>query len=396
MLPRALITHGEGRASLAACRCLSAAGYHVGVVAATRPAASHWSGSCDERFHLPDPLESPVAFVQGLEQLLHGRNYSVLLPGSDAALKAISAARERLAQYVEIGLPSQTAIDDSLDKLRLTEVAMGVGLAPPATAICQSADDALAAAERLGYPVMLKPRWTILSDGKAFRRPNTRVVFQEADLTRLLPDYGWPCLVQSREQGDVYSCAGVRVPEGLVALVTSRYLRTWPPQAGEVACSETVEAPVGLADAIEGILAAVGWQGVFEVELIRREDGGFSAIDLNPRLYGSLAAAIAAGAALPAIWCEWLRTGKAQQAYGRPGVTYRWEEGELRHMLWQLRAGEPRRAAAVLRPHPGAVHANLRLSDPGPLMARALELVGLACRGLSRHVWARGAGQRPS
>lgn len=372
--PRALITNGEGRATVAACRCLAAAGYRVSVVAGARPAASHWSRTCDERIHLPDPVHSPAEFVGGLVDLVRQNTYAVFVPGSDGALAAVSLARERFEPHVKIGLPSLEAVEASLDKLRLLELAAAAGFPSPKTIICESSEEAAAAARELGLPAVLKPAKAILNHGESWSRPNTRVVFDQAQLADLLPAYGRPCLVQARERGVVYSCAGVMAADGLLALVTSRYRRTWPPDAGEVAFSETVETPPVLAEGIEMMLSSLGWQGLFEVELIRRADGSFAAIDLNPRVYGSVAVAIAAGAPLPAIWCDWLLTGSAERSDPRPGVMYRWEEGDFRHLLWQLRRGQVARAGEVLIPRRGVVHPNFRVTDPGPLFARALQL----------------------
>jgi predicted ATP-grasp superfamily ATP-dependent carboligase len=305
--------------------------------------------------------------------------YAVLIPGSDGALAAISVSRDRLEPHVRIGLPSQAAVEASLNKLRLLEAAAAADLASPTTLICESGGEAASAARELGYPLMLKPARVILSGGRAWSRPSTRVVVDQAQLEALLPAYGSPFLLQAREQGGVYSCAGVMGDEWLLGLVTSRYRRTWPPDAGEVAYSETVETPPGLAQGVQRILLSLGWQGLFELELIRRVDGSFAAIDLNPRVYGSLAVAIAAGAPLPAIWCDWLLNRNQLPWQARPGVAYRWEEGDLRHLLWQLRKGQVGLAAQILVPGRGVVHPNFRISDPGPLFARALQLAARAC-----------------
>lgn len=376
--PRVLLTNGEGRATVAACRCLAAAGYRVSVVAGARPAASHWSRACEERIHLPDPVHDPAGFIDGLGELVRDTPYAVLVPGSDGALAAISSARSRLEPHVKLGLPSPGAVEASLDKLRLLEAARAAGLSSPRTVVCDNDEEAAAAARELGFPVVLKPAKAILEQNGRWSRPNTCVVADQAELEELLPAYGHPTLVQARERGVVYSCAGVMASDASLALVTSRYRRTWPPDAGEVAYSETVETAPDLARGIETMLLSLQWEGLFEVELIRRADGSFAAIDLNPRLYGSLAVAVAAGAALPVIWCDWLLNGSAVRSHPLPGVRYRWEEGDLRHLLWQLRRGQMGEAMEILVPHRGVVHPNFRLSDPGPLFARALQLAGRA------------------
>jgi hypothetical protein len=103
--------------------------------------------------------------------------------------------------------------------------------------------------------------------------------------------------------------------------------------------------------------------------------GQLAAIDFNPRPYGSLSLAVAAGAPLPALWCTWCAGERRAQVAARPGVRYRWEDADLRHALWQMRKGNWPAGIAAVRPHRATVHAYFRLGDPGPIAARALQLV---------------------
>ena len=127
---------------------------------------------------------------------------------------------------------------------------------------------------------------------------------------------------------------------------------------------------------LETLWAELGWEGLFELELIERGDASWYAIDLNPRPYGSLALAIGAGANLPAIWCEHLLGSSPQAVTASPGVFYRWMDADLRHGLWQLRNGNGTRSRAggVLSTHRGVVHPYFRGADPGPGVARLVEV----------------------
>jgi predicted ATP-grasp superfamily ATP-dependent carboligase len=389
--PRVLLTNGEYHATVSTCRSLAAAGYRVSVVAGARPAATHWSRACEERFHLSDATKDPAAFVEGLARRVREKSYAALLPGSDGALLAISSARERLERFVKLGLPPHAVVQASLNKLRLIEAAGATRIAAPKTYVCERGHDAIAATRQLGFPVLLKSAQAILDHGESWTRPKTRVVSDRATLERLVPSFGRPCLIQACERGVVHSCAGIVAGGELLALVTSRYRRTWPPDAGAVAYSETIAAPAGLREDVETILRTLGWQGLFELELMRREDGSFAAIDFNPRLYGSVALAIAAGADLPAMWCAWLLHGSRARADARAGVAYRWIEGDLRHLVWRLRTGQVGAAVEVLVPRRGVVHPEFRLTDPGPLFARALELGGHARRKRGRQIQRDGS-----
>ena len=109
---------------------------------------------------------------------------------------------------------------------------------------------------------------------------------------------------------------------------------------------------------------------------------GVAAIDLNPRVYGSLALASGAGVGLAARWCGSLPGAPEPFADAPPGVSYRREEGDLAHALWALRHGQVRAALAALAPQPRVTHALLAPGDPGPLFARAVNLVASRTRRL--------------
>ena len=376
-----LITDGEERAALAACRGLRRAGYLVSVAATGRPAAAHLSRCCSERLRLPDPREDQAFFAERLEAVVRAGDYATVLPGNDASLLAVSAYRERFEPSTRLGLPPPADVERSVDKIRLVEAAAAAGLASPRSIACADEQDARAAARAIGFPVAVKPaRSFVLANGHLEQR-STSIVGNDADLARAVQDVGTPFLVQEIEpEPVVVSCGGVVADGRLRALAVSRYHRTWPPRAGNASFSETITPPDGLFERIERLVAATGWEGIFEVELFDRR-GGLAAIDLNPRVYGSMTLAVHAGANLPAIWCDILLGRDAPVAIARPGIRYRWEEAELRNFVRGLRSGTPRAAAAVARPQRRVVHAFFRADDPAPVVARP---ISLALRKLRR------------
>ncbi len=358
---------------VATCRGLVLGGYEVSAGATARPAAGHWSRCPSSRPRLPDPVRDSFAFVDALEQIVRDDGHSILIPGGDASLLAISANRERLEPHVRIGLPPHEVVQRTVDKLALLEAAAGAGLACPETIPCSDLDQARMVAREFGYPVLLKPRTTVFPLGASMGQIQSAAVSDEEALERRFPGFGDPCLVQRCEQGPIYSCSGVIVNGELLGFATSRYRRTYPPDGGPVSFSETVDPPAGLRSKVESLLNGLGWQGLFEVELVHRGGQAFSTIDLNPRVFGSLWLVINAGAPLPVIWCDWLLGRRPSPAVtARAGMRYRWEDADARHLLWQLRRGRLRAAASVIRPRRHVVHAYFWRRDPAPLLARLL------------------------
>jgi predicted ATP-grasp superfamily ATP-dependent carboligase len=185
----------------------------------------------------------------------------------------------------------------------------------------------------------------------------------------------------------VYSFGGVVADGLLIGSCFARYRRTWPPGAGSAACAETLEPPPGLSERVLEIVTRLGWEGIFELEFVGR-DGPAETIDFNPRLYGSLALSISAGANLPALWCDWLLGHNVIPATARPAFGYRWEEAEVRYLFSQLARGRLRAAAAVMRPRRQTTHAIFRLGDPLPLLADALR-VPVRLVNKTRRLWQR-------
>jgi predicted ATP-grasp superfamily ATP-dependent carboligase len=382
--PRVLITDAQDRSSLAGCRSLQRAGYAVDALATGRPAAAHWSRFCDRRLTATDPRVDQARFISELSDIVRSQRYRLLVTGSDASLVAISGHRDRLEPFVELALPPADVVERCISKPALARAAADAGLDSPETELCADEGDARAAAHRFGYPVVLKPRSTIFGRNGDVRQRASSLVREEASLAALLPEYGTPCLIQRREAGKVLSFSGVAAEGRVLAYGVSRYGRTWPPEGGAVSFAETIPPPDGLRRKVEDLLEVLGWQGVFELEVIQREDGGFAAIDFNPRLFGSLELITRAGAPLTAAWCDWV-LGRGQiEGEARPGYHYRWEDAELRNLWRRLRTGQIRSALAVLRPQRRMTRSFFRANDPAPLLARVLLLLDHRLRRFAR------------
>ncbi|TMM20700.1 MAG: hypothetical protein E6F97_10320 [Actinobacteria bacterium] len=370
-----VVTDAEERAALGAARGLRRSGYRVCAVAHGRTAATHWSRSCAERVRLPDPRENVPGFIDGLDELLRSGRYDALIPGSEASLLAVSEHRERLEHATRLGLPSREAVRRSVDKRLLLEVAARAGLAAPHSKACKGLEEAEAAVLELGYPVVLKPAQSFQPMNGGSKQQGVVFVPDPETLESSVPKLTPPFIVQRFERAGFLSCTGVFAEGRLLAATTSRVLRLWPPVAGMHCYAETVSSPDGLTDRVRALLAAVGWQGIFQLQMLELPGGQLSVIDLNPRVFASIALDNYAGANPAAVWCDWLLGRNPLPVVAQPARRYRWEEGDFCHFAWQLRHRRLRAAAAAILPHRRVAHSWFRVTDPGPLVARALNLV---------------------
>jgi predicted ATP-grasp superfamily ATP-dependent carboligase len=159
----------------------------------------------------------------------------------------------------------------------------------------------------------------------------------------------------------MHAVGGVIKGGVLVAAAHQRYIRTWGIDAGEASAAVTTEPDAELEERLRSLLE--GYDGIFQAQF-----AGEFLLDVNPRVYGSLPLAVAAGANLVRVWCDLLRGVSVPTVRARPGVRYRWIEGDLRHLWAAVRSGRlgVGRALAALRPTPGTAHSAFTFSDPRP------------------------------
>ena len=375
-------------------RGLAADGFDV-AVAATAPARlapAHLSLSVGERLAVPDALAAPQAFLDALSRAVAGGGFDVLIPGADASLLRISSGRALLEPHVRLGLPARQSVERSLDKSDLAATASRHGLDPPPTVACAGSAAAVAAARELGFPLLVKPMLSVDDRMSPPRRFASAWVDDARELEQAIASFGGTGLVQRRVEGRMVSFAGVFAGGRLLGEAFSRYHRTWYPRAGNACYSETADAPTDLRRRVVALLTDLAWEGLFELELIETASGRWHAIDMNPRPYGSIALAIGAGANLPSVWCRHLLGDDPDPVTATSGVFYRWTDADLRHGWWQWREGNRSAAVGVLRPRPGVVHAFGRRLDPGPGVARLVELGGIAVSSGRARARDRGRG----
>jgi predicted ATP-grasp superfamily ATP-dependent carboligase len=359
---RVLVTDGEDRAALASVRGLARAGHTVAVAAGSRPAPAQASRACTTQVVVPPSLAA-AEFVAGLARVTRQGRFDALLPSTDAALLAVSGFRSQLPAALLEWLPPEETVARCLRKATLLDEAARAGFAVLETTECRNRGEA----RPLGFPIVVKPAMSIVGG----RREAARIVSDAGQLDAAFAALGTPVLVQRYYAGTrILSLGGVLWHGRLVALAASRWIRRWPPLDGAASFAETVTPPPGVAERAEALIAALGWQGIFELELLQLDDRTFAPVDFNPRPFGWMTLALRAGVNLPAVWAD-CASGVAAGPLvaARAGVRYRWEDGDAKHLVWHLRRGRGRAAAAVLVPRRRVAHAWFEARDPWPAAA---------------------------
>ena len=224
----------------------------------------------------------------------------------------------------------------------------------PQTLGLEPSDDLLAGAERMGYPVVVKPRFSrFLQDGR-WRSTEVRYAASPQELESALRAAGAgapEALVQEKIQGDGVGAFLLLWNGELKAAFCHRRLREKPPWGGVSVLRESIPLDRELVAQSEALLRVIGWQGAAMVEFKRdARDGRHRLMEVNGRFWGSLQLAIDAGMNFPLMLYR-LATGEPVPASFdyRAGVRSRWWLGDLDNLLIRLRGSRMMNGAAGSR-----------------------------------------------
>jgi predicted ATP-grasp superfamily ATP-dependent carboligase len=370
---RVLVTGGEHLGPLAAVRALRRAGHEPWAIVPHRGAYAARSRAVAGFDVAPDAGLEPAAFLERVRDVCARAGVDAVIAGTEPALVVLSRSPGAVSPAL-LGVPAAPVVERATSKAALPELARAAGLELPPTRVV-AREDAPAAAAELGYPVIVKPlrsdvdRGGVLSHGVPVRAAGAAAL--AAGLAALPGD---AVVVQPWLDGRLAAVCGVAFEGELVCASHQVARRIWPPRVGISAYAETVPPDRALEQGVSRLVGELGWSGIFQVQFLLARGTAF-VIDLNPRLYGSLALAIAAGLDLPTIWVELLAGRRPRVAEYAVGVGYRSEEREAQAIAHALRHGPRLQGLAALAPRRRTTHAVLRADDPRPALASLAKLV---------------------
>ena len=237
----------------------------------------------------PDPGTDTAAYIDLLTELgdAIGRP-TPILPTHDPPVNAIGRHRGQLGDRFLCPFPDEEKLALVQSKREQLDRASRAGVDTPETAHPRTRDDALGAAGRIGYPLLVKP-----SNPDGFRRRFERQAFRcetPQELERAYADAEpFEPMVQELIPGgdeELYTVGSYIAADGAVLGVFSgRKLRQSPPGVGTCRVGEALWVPENV-DAALRLLRAFDFHGVSQVEFKRDpRDGRYKLMEVNPRLW---------------------------------------------------------------------------------------------------------------
>jgi len=359
-----LVTDGEYKHTLGIVRSLGRRGHQVSVLARDKRELAACSRYCSSVEHVPHlRVENfPDIVLNVLEQ----QPYDLLMPVGYSSTLAAASHQQRIKTLTRLEIADSGAIELAGDKKRVRELALKLGLHAPETFYPTTIDEARSLAAQLPYPVVLKPPSEALPKGIRIVRSREEFVGALEDLRS-----GWPAacrellpIVQRFVPG--YGCGFFALYQNGVCkrVFMHRRIREYPPNGGSSCCAESFYDPALKAQGTK-LLDALNWHGVAMVEFrYNPQEKNYVLLEVNPKFWGSLDLALAAGADFPGYLCEMARgeTLSYGEEYSYP-LRFQWPfSGEVQH-LFARPAAFGSVAADFLNPRVGS---NFSWSDLGP------------------------------
>jgi D-aspartate ligase len=301
---------------IAFVRSLGRAGIPVVACSARRFPAGRFSRHA-AGFRPVPPVRGSDDFVAWLVDEIGAGRIDLVAPTSDRVVFCVAEAMDQLGRPAsDAGLPPAEGIRSCLFKGRFAAALARLGFPTPTASLPATLFEALAAAETIGYPVLLKPRSHVgIGDHRgtvvrsaaelaaAYRPfevgPHHRVAL------RHVPELRLPMVQRylEPEWTDVISVSGCLDAGGeVVALSFARKVSQAPARVGVGTIFEPIGPQPFTAAAVDVVRNLLG-RGLFELEiLVDRRSGEYFAIDLNPRGFGQISLDIALGNDLPRWW----------------------------------------------------------------------------------------------
>ncbi len=382
---RVLVTDAEVRKSLAVVRGLGQR-HHVLTASASRPAMAAWSkySSAHLRYRwdegFPDWL---VATVQEheVDALVCPQEKSMVMAGE--VYDRLEAAGTRVT------FPRLPVIDRAFDKAKTLAIAREVGIPIPRTAFLDHPSDAAAAAREIGFPLIVKQRYSSYrTGGKFIASEETQYARRLDELDRIIeghdPELPLPLLQEFVPGSGLGVFLLIDTQGRICAEFAHRRIRDIRPTGSGSVLRESVPVDGRVRELALALLRKMEWWGVAMVEF-RTDDrtGGVVLMEVNGRFWGSLQLALDSGVNFPEILIAVAGGQSPAPPTFHSGVKVRWWLGDLARTASVLKGRPsgysgrfPTRWSAIrdmLGPQPtGTVGEVYRSGDPWPAAAELL------------------------
>ncbi len=299
--PTILVTDAGRGSAVSIIRSLGRQGWRIVAADADPGSIGFRSRYVAERLVCPSPAQAPVEFVESVFEAASRWRVDLVIPVTDAAILPLSEGRIRLREVCRVAMPDPEALRMVTDKERTLELAAQVGVPAPRSVLVASPEAARRAALDLGWPVVLKPRFSRLyQNRKSVEAFEVTYANCAEEVVTRLGRFNGQCEILVQEY-----CVGIGRGVGLLmhrgrplAAFQHRRLHEVPITGGASSLRQSEDLDPILYRHSVGLLSALQWTGLAMVEF-KVGAAGPKLMEINGRVWGSLPLAIMSGVDFP-------------------------------------------------------------------------------------------------
>jgi biotin carboxylase len=287
----------------------------------------------DKRYYTPSPAEDwragriqkentkkEEAYILALLDVCEKENIDTIFPSFDPHVYVCSKNKERFRiKGVLIPVPDYETVIIPLDKYRTIKAAEAVGFPCPKTYLPESEHDVRQIALQLGFPLVIKPRFTAGGRGTAVVRDMPELLNK---IGPTIDAHGMP-LMQEYIPGNRQENIHVVIDkEGEARFVYQKqFHRALCPESFTVYRESVPLTPYGLL--CGRFLQHMGWWGAGLVELkVDQRDHLPKLMEVNPRFGSGILDSVAVGMNGPLMCLRVARGEKVEAAKDYPAAIY--------------------------------------------------------------------------
>jgi predicted ATP-grasp superfamily ATP-dependent carboligase len=351
-------------------------GVHVSVVTHRKDSLVARSKYCRET--VPSAGSTVEDYVQSALQAVRQNKYDLVMPVSYPMTLALARKREQLIPFSHLELVDSKTIECAANKVKMAELAKQVGVPAPKSFVPTNLDEIDDGLSGMKFPVVIKPQKE--TPGRCHvKYARDRSELQSLLATNPFSSSEFPML-QEFIPGSGFGFFATYQHGECKRVFMHRRVREYPSTGGVSSCAESLH-DARLEAYGRRMLDALHWHGVAMVEFrCDSRDGDYKLMEINPKFWGSLDLALAAGADFPGDLCRMSR-GEALpfvDEYQR-NLRYQWPlsgSGDLFHLFTR-----PQSIFSVARDFlDPRVKSNLWIGDPSPNFSEVQSLASQLLR----------------
>jgi protein-tyrosine-phosphatase/predicted ATP-grasp superfamily ATP-dependent carboligase len=348
---RVLVLGEDTLAFLATIRSLGRFGLEVHTAWCPLDAPALQSRFVKQVHQIPPYRQESGEWIDAFKQLLQYQQFDLVLPIIDSAILPFQLHRAEFEPLARLCILPDDVYRICSDKAATYELAVREGVPVPQQSTIRNVADALACAKSFGYPLVLKPKSSAISQNPSVRQV-VRKAGEERELMELVQIMTADQEVLAQENF-IGRGVGVEVlcKEGQILAAFQHERIHEPLMGGGSTYRKSVSLHGGMYAATSRLMKALRYTGVAMVEYKQNAaTDRWVMLEINARFWGSLPLSVAAGLDFPRYLYEMLLEDRMEfPATYRTGIFSRNWSMDLEWLIGNLRA-DRKNPALLSRP----------------------------------------------